>query len=123
MDKATALELLEFILESITLIKKRFSVIHSSDDFIKDDEGIEKLDAIAMRLQGIGEALKNLSKREEALLYSVADPGYWSKIIRTREIISHHYVDIDAETIFMICDEKLDELEKKIQMLYQKINT
>jgi hypothetical protein len=64
LDKATALELLEFILESITLIKKRFSVIHSSDDFIKD-----------------------------------------------------------AETIFMICDEKLDELEKKVQMLYQKINT
>jgi len=51
MDKSTTLELIDFILESIFIIKKRFSVIGTSDDFLKDDDGVEKLDAISMRIQ------------------------------------------------------------------------
>lgn len=114
MDKATTAELLDFILESLRLIRRRFNGIRSSDDFLDSDEGLDRLDAISMRLQSIGEALKNLDKREKKLLLHVADEEYWSKIIRTRDILSHHYIDIDAETVFMICDEKLAELEQKI---------
>ncbi len=50
----------------------------------------------------------------------VADKIYWSKIIKTREILTHHYIDIDAETIYNICDEKLDELEDKVLELQTK---
>lgn len=117
MDKATTAELLDFILESLRLIKRRFKNVTSSDDFLDSDEGLDKLDAISMRLQSIGEALKNLDKRHKELLLQVADSAYWSKIIRTREILTHHYIDIDAETIYMICDEKLEELEAKILKL------
>ena len=86
MDKSTTQELLEFIQESIRLIKRRFKDIKSSDDFLEDDEGLDKLDSISMRLQSIGEALKNLHKREKELLLKVADGTYWSNIIKTREI-------------------------------------
>lgn len=121
MDKATTAELLDFILESLRLIKRRFNGVASSDDFLDNDEGLDKLDAISMRLQSIGEALKNLDKRQKDLLLQVADKEYWSKIIRTREILTHHYIDIDAETIYMICDEKLEELEQKILKLQEYI--
>lgn len=121
MDKATTAELIEFILESLRLITRRFSGISSSDDFLDTDEGLDKLDAISMRLQAIGEALKNLDKRQKELLLMVADKEYWSKIIRTREILTHHYIDIDAETIYMICDEKLEELEEKILKLQEHL--
>lgn len=117
MDKSTTAELIDFILESLRLIHRRFNGIKSSDDFLDSDEGLDKLDAISMRLQSIGEALKNLDKREKELLLRVGDEEYWSKIIRTRDILSHHYIDIDAETIFMVCDEKLAELEQKILSL------
>ncbi|MFA5215884.1 DUF86 domain-containing protein [Sulfuricurvum sp.] len=117
MDKAPTAELLDFILESLRLIKRRFSGIASSDDFLDSDEGLDKLDAISMRLQSIGEALKNLDKCQQELLLMVANKEYWNKIIRTREILTHHYIDIDAETIYMICDEKLEELEQKILKL------
>ena len=90
MDKATTGELLEFILESIGYIKDRFHSIKSSDDFLVKPNGVEKLDSIAMRLQAIGEALKNLNKREKEFLLKVADSDYWSNIIKIREIISHH---------------------------------
>lgn len=114
MDKATTIELIEFILESIRLINRRFKNVKSSDDFLDSDEGLDKLDAISMRIQAIGEALKNLYKRENELLLKVADKNYWSRIIKTRDFISHHYVDIDAEAVFDICSSELEELEKKI---------
>jgi len=119
MDKAATLELLAFILQSLQLIKRRFKGIESGDDFLYSDEGLDKLDAIAMRLQSIGEALKNLDKRERVFLLKVAEKKYWSQIIRTREILTHHYIDIDADTIYMICDEKLDELTEKILQLHK----
>ncbi len=106
---------------SIELIKDRFKVIKSSDDFLKNNDGLMRLDAISMRLQSIGEALKNIDKRDREFLLKVADKIYWSKIIKTREILTHHYIDIDSETIFDICHEKLSELESKILEL-KKIN-
>ena len=60
MDKANNKELLQFILESISLIKKRFDGILNSYDFLASDDGLMILDAISMRLQSIGEALKNI---------------------------------------------------------------
>lgn len=121
MDKANNKELLQFILESISLIKKRFDGILNSDDFLASDDGLMRLDAISMRLQSIGEALKNIDKRDREFLLEIADKIYWSNIIKTREIITHHYIDIDSETIFMICDEKLDDLESKISILLNKL--
>ena len=55
-------------------------------------------------------------------MLEVADKTYWSNIIKTREIITHHYIDIYSETIFMICDEKLDDLESKTSILMSKLN-
>ncbi len=116
MDKVNNQELLKFILESIKMIKDRFENITSSDDFMYSKDGMMKLDAISMRLQSIGEALKNIDKRDRDFLLEVADKKYWSNII-----ITHHYIDIDSETIFMICDEKLDDLENKILTLMNKL--
>ena len=50
MDKVNNKELLQFILESISLIKKRFDGILNSDDFLASDDGLMRLDAISMRL-------------------------------------------------------------------------
>ena len=99
MDKASLGELINFILESIKLIKERFEAIKVSDDFLANNDGLMRLDAISMRLQSIGEALKNIDKREKELLLQVADKTYWSKIIKTREILTHHYIDIDIHPV------------------------
>jgi uncharacterized protein with HEPN domain len=117
MDKSCNLELVKFILESISLIKKRFTQIDSYDDFLTNDEGLMRLDSISMRLQAIGEAIKNISKRDEEILLRFANKEYWSNIIKTREILSHHYIDIDAEIVYYICKDKLNELENYIKKI------
>ena len=123
MDKKTAMQLVDFIFESISIIKKRFSIIKKSDDFLENDEGLEKLDSISMRLQTIGEAVKNLEKREKELLKKVAEDRYWSEIIKTRDFISRHYVDLDSEVVFDICENELAELEEKILKLKDMLNS
>ena len=56
-------------------------------------------------------------KNKKFFLLQVADKEYWSKIIKIREILTHHYIDIDSEIIYSICDEKIDELEENILKL------
>jgi len=62
-----------------------------------------------MRLQTIGESIKNILKRDNNFLEQFAEKIYWSDIIRFRDILSHHY--IDAEVVFDICNEDLPELK------------
>jgi uncharacterized protein with HEPN domain len=106
-----------FIEEGITLIQRRCKGIDSADDFLFNDENLDKFEASIMRLQTVGEALKNIDKRDEKFLLQVASKDYWREIIRMRDLISHHYSDIQADIIFSICKEELDELEQNIQKL------
>ena len=119
MDKMTLGELLDFIDESIDIILERLKPIECVDDFLDDAHGLEKLDSIILRIQTIGEALKNIDKHNKGFLENVANKSYWSNIIKLRELISHHYIDLDAEVIFDICDEKLQELKQNIKKLKQ----
>jgi uncharacterized protein with HEPN domain len=114
MDKKNTEELLEYVLLGINLIEKRFESINFSDDFLSNEIGIEKLDSISMRLQTIGEAIKNILKTDNEALLRGAPSDYWSNIVKLREIISHHYIDIDAEIVYEICDEELSELKENI---------
>lgn len=120
MDKKNAHELLEFIAESIQIIKKRIKPIKTIDDFLDTEEGQEKLDSILMRIQSIGEATKNLNKRYNVLLENYKDNTYWSQIIKTREVISHHYIDINAEIVFDIAAHKLDDLYSVVNTILEK---
>jgi len=123
MDKKSAIELLNYIVESITLINERFQEINSSEDFLQDNKGLEKLDSISMRLQTIGEAVKNIYKRDPDILLSVQDKSYWSEIIRLREIISHHYINIDSEIVYDICKDDIHKLKSIVASILNKKTT
>lgn len=118
MDKKDAKELLEFVVESVQVVKKRMKPIQSIDDLMDTEVGQEKLDSVLMRMQAIGEAIKNLDKRHSDLLEKYKDPSYWSDVIKMREVISHHYINIDAEIIFnTIQSGELDELESIVKSI------
>ncbi len=74
----------------------------------------KKLDAIFMQLIVIGESLKNLDKvtdRELLKKYSTID---WKKAKGLRDIITHHYFDVNAEAIFNVCEKKIPLLNDVI---------
>ncbi len=57
-DSELVKDIMQNILWSIDQIGKRFRMIKNSDDFLNNDEGLQKLDSICMQLINIGEALK-----------------------------------------------------------------
>jgi uncharacterized protein with HEPN domain len=52
--------ILENILTAIERIERRFESIDSPNDFVSDDEGIDRLDGITMMLIAMGEQLKQM---------------------------------------------------------------
>jgi uncharacterized protein with HEPN domain len=53
---------------------------------------------------------------------SVAGKEYWSDVIKTRDFISHHYIDIDSEIVFDICENEIDILKSHIESLEKKLS-
>ena len=104
------LSTLEDIKYSLELIQNRCKNIKSSDDFLEDEAGIEKLDGISMRLVAIGEGFKNIDKLSEHKLLVNYPNIPWKQVKGIRDILSHHYFDLDAETIFEICKKDLLDL-------------
>jgi len=93
----------------------------SRDDFIDTTKGQEKLDSICMKLIAIGEALKQIDKitnKELLLKYQNVD---WKQIKGIRDILSHHYFDLDAEVIFNICQNYIDDLIKTVQTMLKEL--
>lgn len=101
---------LEDIITSLKLIQQRFQSIKSADDFLKDEHGLEKLDSISMRLIAIGEGFKNVDKLTDFQLLEKYPQIPWKQVKGVRDILSHHYFDLDAETIFEICVHEIDGL-------------
>jgi len=81
---------LRIIMESIVLIENRFFKINSADDLVSSESGVLILDAIAMRLQVVGELLKKINKMDNSILKKYPKIE-WDKIMRLRDIVSHHY--------------------------------
>jgi len=104
---------LKIIVESIDLIEERFSKINLADEFVTSPEGVLLLDAISMRLQVIGETVKKIDKIEPSLFEMYPDVE-WRKIMRLRDIISHHYEMVDHEIIFDICKNHLTKLKTTV---------
>jgi len=101
---------LEDIKYSLDLIISRCKKINSSDDFLKDDSGLLKLDSVSMRLIAVGEGFKNIDKLSNHELLKNYPNIPWKKVKGIRDILSHHYFDLDAETIFDICENSIEEL-------------
>lgn len=116
-DKEFALEILSQIHDAILRIQKRFKPILSADDFTNSEYGMEKLDAICMQLIAIGESLKNIDDVTERKLLQKYPEIDWKRVKGLRDIISHHYFDVDAEVIYDVCENHLDMLRTTVEKM------
>jgi uncharacterized protein with HEPN domain len=120
-DKELALEILSQILKSTQTILKRFEPINSPDDFTASDSNLEKLDAICMQLIAIGESLKNLDKVTDNTLLPQYPQIEWKKAMALRDIISHHYFDLNAEAIYDVCENHIDILTRTVRQIVKDL--
>lgn len=114
------LHTLEQIELAIGRLQERTKNIRSVDNFLSTPGGMEKLDAACMVLIAIGESIKNLDKVSEGKLLPTYPSIPWKKVMGIRDIMAHHYFEVDADVVFEVIVKELDPLKKAI--LYFKEN-
>lgn len=110
-----ALGILGQIQKAIVRLQERTKNIHSANDFLLTPEGMEKLDAACMLLIAIGESLKGFDRVTDRKVLPTYPSIPWKDIMGVRDIIAHHYFDIDADEIFEIIHNELGDLSEAIQ--------
>lgn len=116
-------EVLSKILWSIDRILKRTEKINDHEDFYLDDKGYEILDSVCMQLINIGEAIKQIDKITDNKLLIKYNEIDWKSAKGMRDIISHHYFDVDSEIVLNVIREKLPEMKIIIQKILDDIST
>lgn len=120
-DKDLVLSILMQIDEALGKIVSRAKRVRSADDFIGTPAGMEKLDGICMLFMAIGEAFKNIDIISGGALLSQYPEIDWKGAMGFRDIIAHHYFDIDAEQVFWICTHEVGPLSAAIKRMIVKL--
>lgn len=113
-SKSIAIDILEDILSAIERVEDRTKDILTIDDFLCSSSGMVLLDATCMLLIAIGESLKNLDKTTEGKVLPTYPSIPWKNVKGMRDIIAHHYFDVDAAQILWIVKNEISPLKTAI---------
>ena len=116
-DKELAYELICLILDNIQTVKNRTVSIKNSNDFTSSESGMILLDSICMKLVAIGETLKKLDSATNRDLLIRYPQVNWRQAMGMRDIIVHHYFDVDADVIILTLKEDLPLLYKALSKI------
>ena len=119
--QAMVYETLKNIETAITRLQERTVQIHTADDFLLSPFGMEKLDAACMVLIALGEAIKTLDKLTDKELLPTYPAVEWKKVMGTRDIMAHHYFEVDADEVFSIVKNDLEPLKKAIDFFKEEL--
>jgi len=121
-DKELVLDILNQILDAAQTVITRFKPIETAEDFTQSAQGMEKLDSICMQLIAIGESIKNIDKITNKTLLTKYPEIDWKGVKGLRDIITHHYFDIDAEEIFRVCTKHISPLSDTIKKIINDLH-
>ena len=121
-SQSIALDILEDILSAIERLEERTKDIHSVDDFLCSSSGMVLLDATCMLLIAIGESLKNLDKTTNGMLLPTYPSIPWKNVKGLRDIIAHHYFDVDASQILWIIMNEIAPLKDAIKFFIRELS-
>ena len=119
--KGIALDILEDILSAIEKLEERTKDVHSIDVILVSSQGMVLLDATCMLLIAIGESLKNLDKTTKGLLLPTYPSIPWKNVKGMRDIIAHHYFDVDAAQILWIVKNEISPLKEAIRFFIEEL--
>lgn len=94
-----------------------FLGIESVDNFLDSDEGLDKLDAICMMLLAVGESFKKIDAETKGGFLLRYPEINWKGVKGLRDVLLHHYFNIDAEEIFFICQNNLEPLQRVVKKM------
>lgn len=82
--------------------------------------GMERLESICMLLIAVGESVKRIDKATNGGLLSRYPEIDWKGVMGMRDIIAHHYFDIDAVVVFDVMKNNLPAVKETVDKILSK---
>lgn len=121
-DKELALDVINRVLNSIEHIEERSQPYHCGDDFLMSSTECVILDSICMQFIAIGESLKGLDKITKGELLKTHPEIDWKNVKGLRDIIAHHYFEVDADQIWWIIEKELQPLKQALTKMKEYLS-
>ena len=118
---AQVYETLKNINLAISRLQNRSVEIKSANDYLMSSAGMEKLDAACMVLIALGESVKTLDKLTEKKLLPTYPSVDWKGVMGVRDVIAHHYFEVDPDAVFDIIKNDIAPLKKAVDFFMEQL--
>lgn len=108
--KEHVLHLLQKIEITLERIIENSKEIDSYNFYYLTSAGMERLESTCMLLIAIGESIKGVDKLTNKELLTQFPMIDWKGAMGIRDIIAHHYFDLDAEIVYNVVKTNLPEM-------------
>lgn len=108
--KEHVLHLLRKIEQTLKRIIDNSVEIDSYHFYYLTPAGMERLESTCMLLIAIGESIKGVDKLTNKELFPQFPSIDWKGAMGIRDIIAHHYFDLDAEIVYNVVKSNLPEM-------------
>ena len=95
--------------------------ISDSRYYMLSPEGMERLESTCMLLLAVGESIKGIDKMTSGQLFRNYPEVDWRGAMGIRDIIAHHYFDIDESIVFDVVKNKLPGMYETIQRIIEEL--
>jgi len=120
-DKELIVELLSKMIKATEKVLHRSKNISSVDDFLENDDSLMLLDSLCMQFIALGEAVKKIDKLTDKKLLTKYPNIPWKDIAGMRDILSHHYFDLNADVIYDVTIEYIPNLRDVLKEILIEI--
>ena len=101
---------LKRIATTIERIIKNSKEIDNSEYYLLSSAGMERLESTCRLILAIGESVKGIDKMTNKQLLVNYPEVDWKGVMGIRDIIAHHYFDLDESIVFDVVKNKLPGL-------------
>ena len=107
--------------QAIDRIIKKSACMDSYHYYYNTPSGMERLESTCMLLIAIGEGLKGVDKLTDKQLLVQYPEIDWKGAMGIRDIIAHHYFDLDGEIVYSVVKTILPDILVTIRAILKKI--
>ena len=112
---------LKRIASTIERIINNSQAIDDSQYYVLSPAGMERLESTFMLLLAIGESIKGIDKMTQKQLLPNYPEVDWKGAMGIRDIIAHHYFDIDESIVFDVVKNKLPGMLETINKMIEEL--
>ena len=112
---------LKRIASTIERIINNSQAIDDSQYYVLSPAGMERLESTCMLLLAIGESINGIDKMTRKQLLPNYPEVDWKGAMGIRDIIAHHYFDIDESIVFDVVKNKLPGMLETINKMIEEL--